>query len=431
MGRQLPPNLTIHDDLPTRAAARAMGVLAFTPGHRIVLGDGTGCEAVLRHELVHAAQIAMAVHGARSASDEEVEAEAHVMADLPVARPVTRSADPARVHPLVWLIPVGAGLFVAAYPRAANAPGPTDEAVASSDARIFGEAFALFAVPGGAFLLGGRLGLGFLGSAAAAGAAGNASLRAVGDASRGSLSPPLMYLFDAATGAVVGFVVPGGVRWLGRRGTEALDSLTTQGMVRADIAVTRALHDAALVRPLNAEPAAPILRSRGLMGQVSRTWLRRRNMIVLYRGQTRQTREFLSPLAREQGVVASDALVARMRVQGMTDVEIATMSARHHVLPAQPFNAPASLVGQPLGATGIPTTTLPGIAAGFGDEGVIYVIRMPRNAVVKPTPWQWLELEDEWTVFTRVPPGSVIRVIPGRDVAPPRVNDAAQLVPAR
>ena len=98
---------------------------------------------------------------------------------------------------------------------------------------------------------------------------------------------------------------------------------------------------------------------------------------------------------RQIELVSSDAVVTHMRVQGMTDVEIVTMSLRHHDLPAQPFNAPGSLVGQALGSTGIPTTTLPGIAAGFGDGGVIYAIRMPRDAVVKPTPWRWLELEDE------------------------------------
>jgi hypothetical protein len=68
----------------------------------------------------------------------------------------------------------------------------------------------------------------------------------------------------------------------------------------------------------------------------------------------------------------------------MTSEEIAGYTARWHIQPVPPFAAPQGMAGLPLGATGIPTTRIPGIAARFGDEGVIYIIRVPRELAVRP-----------------------------------------------
>jgi hypothetical protein len=78
-----------------------------------------------------------------------------------------------------------------------------------------------------------------------------------------------MYLFDATSGAVIGFVVPGGVRLIGRVGTQALDSLTTWGLRNSDIALARLLSEQATLAPLNAQRALEILQGRGVAGQVS------------------------------------------------------------------------------------------------------------------------------------------------------------------
>jgi hypothetical protein len=222
-----------------------------------------------------------------------VEHEAHVIGEQSIARPVRWGAHPEVIHPIVWFVAVGIGLYVLLRPGVANAPGPKTATVRSPPpAQIAAEALCIFAIPGGAFSLGGRLGLGFLGSTALAGAAGNVSLRAVGDVAGGRPSPPLMYMFDATTGAVIGFVVPGGIRLIGQAGTQAFDRLATFGLQKSDIALTRVLAEKAAEVPLTATAAQQILQGRGLAGQVSQWWLNRRGVIVLYRGRRSQRAGF-------------------------------------------------------------------------------------------------------------------------------------------
>ena len=279
--------------------------------------------------------------------------------------------------------------------------------------------------------LGARLGLGFLGRSALAGAAASVSLQGVTDASSGQASSPLLYFFDATSGAVLGFIVPGGVRLIGQAGTFALDSLATYGVTKSDIALTALLAERAAQAPLTAAEAQQLLQSRGMAGQVSKWWLNRTGKIVLYRGQEFATSAILSPIAREDGVVASEELLARLRAAGMSDVEIASVTARWHTRPQFDPKAPPDLQGLPWGGVGIPATGIPGIAAAFGDSGVIYVIRMPMAFPVRPLPWPGLEAEDEWVIFNQIPKDSIMQVIPASWVAPLTINPSGLLIPGK
>jgi hypothetical protein len=255
------------------------------------------------------------------------------------------------------------------------------------------------------------------------------SSRVVEDAFNGAPSPPLLYLFDATTGAVIGFVVPGGFRLIGRGGTLAFDKLATYGLVRADIAATELLAEAAQVAALDAQGAQRILEAQGVAGRVSQWWLNRRGLIVLYRGQGQATERILSPLARDQSIAASEELVARMRIEGLTDAEIAGYTARWHTQPVPTMFAPPGLGGLPLGSVGIPTTRIPGIAANFGEEGVIYIVRMPSSSVIAPQGWQGLTLESEHIILNSVPAGSVVKTIPASRISPILINDSGLIVP--
>ncbi|MFL5863998.1 MAG: DUF4157 domain-containing protein [Solirubrobacteraceae bacterium] len=427
----VPATFTIHTDAVARRAATLLGVAAFSHGNRIFLGEGAfQLEHVLRHEIVHLAQVQLALRTGCVASSALVEAEAVSISGLPVATPVRLGADPEAPHTFLWFIAIGVGLYVLLRPGVANAPGPADKPMPSpATGQIVVEAMCIFVVPGGAMSLGGRLGLGFLGSAALAGASANVGLRAVGDVATGSMSPPLMYLFDAATGAVIGFVVPGGVRLIGRAGTRAFDYLATYGLRNSDIALTRILAEQAARAPLTAGRALEVLKARSLVGQVSTWWLDRRGVILLYRGQELVTDKILSPLARQEGVAASQALVAQLRQLGMSYPEIAGYSARWHAEPVPPTLAPPGMAWKPLGAAGIPASQIPGIAANFGGDAVIYVIRVPKNLAVQPLGWQGLKLEGERVIFHQVPSGAVVQAIPASRVAPLMVDQEGLLVP--
>lgn len=89
---------------------------------------------------------------------------------------------------------------------------------------------------------------------------------------------------------------------------------------------------------------------------------------------------------------------------------------------------PQELQGAPLGMTGIPSSRLPGIARGFGDDGIVYILRLPRRDAIKPDVWKGLELEDEWTIPSRAPPGSVVGTMRARDIAPLTIDHAGRLI---
>jgi hypothetical protein len=386
-------------------------------------------EHALRHEVVHVAQGELARRSGCVAPRELVEAEAERLAHMAFADSVECGAHPGSCYGF-WWVAIGVGLYVLVRPGIANAPGPRSRLMRSpSLGQITLESLAIFAVPGGAMALGGRLGIGFLGRMAMGGAAGNVSLRGTEDVFNGAASPPLLYLFDATTGAVVGFVVPGGFRLIGRSGTYAFDRLATHGVARADIALAERLAEAAAVQPLNAAAAQGILNAQGLGGRVATWWLNRRGLMILYRGQSSASRDILSPLAREQGVAASESMVARMRLLGLSDMEIGGYTARWHTQRVPEFFAPSGMAWEPLGSVGIPTTRLPGIAANFGEDGVIYILRVPRDSAILPIGWQGLQLENEFIILNSVPSGSIVKVIPASRVSPILVDDSGLLIP--
>lgn len=431
LSRQLPKGFTVHLDEFADMATRLAHAAGFVLGTKIFLTRSPthDPELLLRHELVHLAQVEASRNGARIAHPSWTEREAHWISRLKVGREIQHGASPSIPHRLAWFIPVGIGLYILMRPGVANAPGPRDRLIKSpSLPQITGEALAIFIVPGGALKLGGRLGFGFLGKSALAGAATNVSLRASQDIGRGSVSAPSLYFFDAGSGAILGYVVPGGIRLIGQAGTRSLDSLAAYGLSNSDLAVARLLHQAA---PVNADAARRILMQRGMAGKISRWWLDHRGQIVLYRGQNAPTEAILSPMARTSGVTASENMVARMRVQGFSDSEIAGFTARYHDSVMPHFLAPKDLANLRPGSVGIPTTRIPSIASGFADDGVIYVIRVPKSMAHVPHGWQGLAAESEHVIFNQIPNGSIISVIPAKSVGPLKVDQFGQLILSR
>lgn len=343
------PPVVIHRDQAARLASAAAGAHAFTIGSHVFIGPtvdtpvGPGLAEVLRHELVHVAQAHRGRMTGRFAGAAKVEREAHRLADHPAADLVgVIGADPDAIHRLWWLLPLGAAVYTLLRPNVANAPKPGDRTQRSvSELEVAGEAFALFAVPTGAYALGGRLSLGFYGSSALAGGAANVALRGVHDAGSGQLSGAGVYVFDGLTGAVVSVVVPGGIRLIGRAGTASLDWLATQGMRRSDLLITNAIIDKAArsaTGSVSRGELEALLVPQGISGRMADWWLTRRGLVLLYRGQAHPTAQLLSPMAREQGVGASQKLVERMRAAGLTNDEIALYTAKYYNNPVPAFD---------------------------------------------------------------------------------------------
>lgn len=428
----------VHDDEPARLAAATLGTHAFCYGGRIFLGPTVGSELgpslneALRHEIVHVAQVRKGLLSGEIATHQELESEADRLAAL--ERPdlgAVKGAAAGEIYSLLWFLPLAAAAYVLLRPNVANAPGPGDETYPSvSDLQVVGEAFAIFAVPGGAFALGGRLGLGFYGSSALAGAGMTTSFRAAQDLGQGQFSGVQVYVFDAVTGAVIGVIVPGGVRLIGQAGTRSLDWLATRGMTRAGLEASELIASRAATRPLAQAEVEALLRPRGFSGRMADWWLNRRGSIMLYRGQGEQTVRILSPIAREQGVAASEAMVARMRAAGLTNEEIAAATAKWHTQPVPPYQTVPQLVGEPLGAAGIPTTRIPGVAANFGDSGVVYIVRVPQGSAIRVPEWG-LAVENEWVVLNQIPEEWIVGILPASRIPALQVNPGGLLVPAR
>ena len=407
--------VTVHWDRAARLAAALAGAHACCCGNRVYLGPAVGTAVgprlseALHHELAHLAQMQVASNTGVNAPRAVLEAEAHGVAEgRPWGVPVLHGADPQEIYTLWWLIPLAAALYVMLRPNVANAPAPGEKTYKSvSEAQVAGEAFALFAVPEATFLTAGRLGLGFYGGMALAGASTTVSLRAVNDVSKGQFSGVQAYVFDGATGALIGVVVPGGIRLIGSGATRSLDWLATQGMRQSDFAITRTLAQRAANSPITQSEIADLFSKRGLTGKAAEWWLERRGTMILYRGQAMPTARILSPLARESGLEASQRFVAEMRAAGLTDEEIAGYTARWHTTPVPPKLAPPGMGGQALGAAGIPTTRLPGLAADFGESGVVYIIRLPKGGAIQVPQWG-LSVENEFVILNEIPPGSVV-----------------------
>ena len=164
----------------------------------------------------------------------------------------------------------------------------------------------------------------------------------------------------------------------------------------------------------------------GLLGRLSARWLGGRGLVVLYRGQREATPRILSPLARRDPA-ASAALVERMRNAGLGDAEIAGYAARWHDHPVPPVAAPPGLAGLSLGAVGIATSRIVGMAAHFGAGGVLHVLRLPATLALRPLGWPCLEMEAEHVVLNEIPIDAVARTIPADSVPALKVNERDQV----
>jgi hypothetical protein len=425
----------IHDDMFSNELSRRLGVRACCYGKHIYLGTSINSlnhEAllqVLKHEFVHIVQVQRGLATGRYAYTSVLEREADTLDILrdPYFE-VRYGAAADRFYHLWWFIPLAVAAYLTLKPNVANAPGPKDKTYTLSTTEVAGELFALIVVPAGAYSIAGRLGWGFYSASALAGASSTMSLRGVSDLERGQFSGVQVYVFDGITGAAVGVIVPGGIRWFGKAGTQTLDWLATQGMRRSDIALGKIMQSRiASTGPMSAEVLEKMLQSRNLMGQASEWWLNRRGQILLYRGQQQLTQTILSPLARDEGLLASESLVARMKGLGIKDSEIAQYTAQWYTQRVPKSFTLPELANEPLGAVGIPTTRLTGIAAGFEDSAVVYIIRAPKGVAIKVPQWG-LAVENEWVILNRIPQEYIVDIIPASKLPALGVDSYGRLV---
>jgi RHS repeat-associated protein len=208
-----------------------------------------------------------------------------------------------------------------------------------------------------------------------------------------------------------------------------LDWAATRGAVASDLEMTQVISNTiSRTGPITPEQYPRFLQPN-LIGRVSKWWLDLRNLIILYRGQRRGTTPILSPLAREQGIEASENLVRRMRAEGLSDPEIAGYTARWHTEPVPPMFAGPNLGGEPLGAVGIPTTRLPGLASAYaGSDGVTFVLRLPKETAILPRGWQGLAAESEYVILNQVPNQNIVQVIPARYIPKFDVDEAGNII---
>jgi Domain of unknown function (DUF4157) len=453
-------NVLVHDDAASyRACGNAgTGVGAFCRGNHIFLGATVGTAAgpsldhVLLHEMIHVAQCVNQLRTGRISSRTAIEREAEFLCRAEEDIRVEESANPQESYCIFWFVALAAAAYVLLRPGVANAPAPGERTQPSvSGAQVAGEAFALFALPEAVSGIVGRTTLGLLGptgaigtrmavspavvrtvvtlsQSASAGATGMVGYRAVQDASTHKFSGVQPYIVDSLTGTAVGIVVPGGIM-LAKGGTvTVLDWLATQGMKSGDFAMTQELEAAIRAKgPLNIEHVNAMIEKQRWTQSVSQWWLDRRGHMILYRGQDAVVNKILSPIARTQGVAESEALVAKMRAAGLTSEEIAGYTARWHTQPVPPQFTLPSLAREPLGAAGIPTTRLPGVAANFGD---VYVLRMPKEVVIKVPNWG-LAVEHEHVILNEIPAGCKVELVPSNRIPKLTVDQSGKLTTAK
>jgi hypothetical protein len=212
--------------------------------------------------------------------------------------------------------------------------------------------------------------------------------------------------------AVVGGVLGGAVG--GAIGLGAFDKLATKWMVRSDINITKRL---AAMAPVDELGLASALSVRDYRGKAADWWLNKRGKQILYRGQGGAHADILSPLARDEGLGASKALLRRMRTSGMSDEKIASYTALYHEEQIPPYDLPPGFGSSDrLGAIGIPSTSLPGIGGPFaGTSGSILILRVPHGMATRPAR-TWYPLEEEWVFFNRIPRKTIVGTLSPMDM---------------
>ena len=103
------------------------------------------------------------------------------------------------------------------------------------------------------------------------------------------------------------------------------------------------------------------------------------------------------------------------RAAGLSEREIALYTAQMHTQPVPRILTLPELAGERLGAAGIPATRIPGVAANFGDEGVVYIIRAPRHGAVQVPQWG-LAVENEWVILNQIPEEWIVGTMPAARV---------------
>jgi hypothetical protein len=156
---------------------------------------------------------------------------------------------------------------------------------------------------------------------------------------------------------------------------------------------------------------------------VSRTaarWLRRRGLLVLYRGQPAlaPSTDFLSPIAKgerqflgQTGLAASEQAAASLEDLGASPHEIC---ARWDAEPVDAFWVPDRLKNQPLGGCGIPFSEHLPVAAGFaqgpGERVYVTVQQLTDSQEAGGWGFSW---EAERVVLHRLPRRTVVISVPG------------------
>jgi hypothetical protein len=487
-GRDSPGGgVTVHDDACAGLAAMLLGAHAFTLGDGIFLGPTVGTpggpsrDEALRHELAHRAQGDLGARTGRIAPRPALEGQAQDMARGRGMERELLGADPSEIHEWLWIPAILAFGYILLDSDPANAPGPGDPVYPPKHPAQRAAEGVLFALPAGRLAAGGATMRTMMlwGGGSALGS------QAVGDLGRGELSPWHAYAGRGASGAI-GWGLPLGpmnmftsgarglplfttfmghgaatglglrfsgdlaswelssfedyLLWggtgtaiglLGASGVSGLDYLATRGVVASDIVLSEALAAQAPVGPAAVETA---MGSAPWWGRASHSYLASRNWVVVYRGQGAVGGEVLAPLARGPGgLAASEDMLAQLRAVGMSDEQIAGLTAKFGPEPVPASFLPPDLQGlggQPLGGAGIPVTRLPGVAADFasgsaaelGAQGlqsnpVVLVIRAPVDAPVSALNSGWgvkSLVEQEFIVFHRIPGGYIVqRIAPG------------------
>jgi hypothetical protein len=478
---------TVHDDAFAGQAAVLLGAHAFALDNKIFLGPSVGTpggpsrEEALRHELVHLAQGSLGARTGRIAPRPALEGQAHAHELGQRLESELLGADPSEIHEWLWIPAILAAGYILLDPDPANAPGPGDPVYPAKNPVQRVAEGVLFALPAGRLAAGGATMRTMMlwGGGSALGS------QAVGDLGHGELSPWHAYAGRGASGAI-GWGLPLGpmnvfasgarglplfsrsmgygaatglglrasgdlaswelssfedyLLWggagtasglLGASGVSGLDYLATRGAVASDIVLSEALAAQAPVGPAAVETA---MGSAPWWGRASHSYLASRNWVVVYRGQGAVGGEVLAPLARGPGgLAASEDMLAQLRAVGMSDEQIAGLTAKFGPEPVPASFLPPDLQGlggQPLGGAGIPVTRLPGVAADFasgsaaelGAQGlqsnpVVLVIRAPVDAPVSALNSGWGAkslVEQEFIVFHRIPGGYIVqRIAPG------------------
>jgi RHS repeat-associated protein len=230
---------------------------------------------------------------------------------------------------------------------------------------------------------------------------------------------------------------------------KGIDNIATNRVIHGDIKLSESMAEAVKNTVMQSDDfinhLAGLRQGEDSLTKLSRQWLDNRGYQILYRGQSSGTTPILSPIARNQGISASHDLTQRMRAVGLVDDDIASMTARFHGEPVETgsikyaFSSELdpnaqkifssldkdNLVGERLGGVGIPTSNIPGIASsfGYGDSGVLFVLKLHKGTAIKPSnPQPVLLFEEEHIVLNQIIDNDIYKKMATSKVSPIRYD---------